>query len=68
MAVASTSWNRPVNVRRSAPRTTAATASAAWHLIGDDEVPIAATRAVDVVIRRDDVTKNDIVGPGRSHP
>jgi glyoxylase-like metal-dependent hydrolase (beta-lactamase superfamily II) len=34
-----------------------------WHLIGDNEVPIVATRGVDEVIRRDDATKNDIVGP-----
>jgi glyoxylase-like metal-dependent hydrolase (beta-lactamase superfamily II) len=34
-----------------------------WHVIGDDEVPIVATRAVDEVIRRDDPIKNDIVGP-----
>ena len=34
-----------------------------WHLIGDDDVPIVATRAVDEVIRRDDAIKNDIVGP-----
>jgi glyoxylase-like metal-dependent hydrolase (beta-lactamase superfamily II) len=33
------------------------------HLVGDDDVPIVATRAVDEVIRRDDATKNDIVGP-----
>ena len=34
-----------------------------WHLVGDDDIPIVATRAVDEVIRRDDATKNDIVGP-----
>ncbi|MGH9229484.1 MAG: MBL fold metallo-hydrolase [Acidimicrobiales bacterium] len=34
-----------------------------WHLMGDEDVPIVATRGVDEVIRRDDVTKNDIVGP-----
>jgi glyoxylase-like metal-dependent hydrolase (beta-lactamase superfamily II) len=34
-----------------------------WHLIGDAEIPIVATRAVDEVIRRDDATKNSIVGP-----
>jgi glyoxylase-like metal-dependent hydrolase (beta-lactamase superfamily II) len=34
-----------------------------WHLIGDDDVPIIATRAVDEVIRRDDALKNDVVGP-----
>ena len=34
-----------------------------WHMIGDDEVPIVATRTVDEVIRRDDAIKNDIVGP-----
>ena len=33
------------------------------HLIGADDVPIVATRAVADVIRRDDATKNDIVGP-----
>jgi len=34
-----------------------------WHLVGDDEVPIVATEGVDAVIRRDDDTKNEIVGP-----
>ena len=34
-----------------------------WHVIGDHDVPIVATRAVDAVIRRDDAAKNDIVGP-----
>jgi glyoxylase-like metal-dependent hydrolase (beta-lactamase superfamily II) len=34
-----------------------------WHLIGDDDVPIVATRAVDEVIRRDDAIKKDVVGP-----
>jgi glyoxylase-like metal-dependent hydrolase (beta-lactamase superfamily II) len=34
-----------------------------WQLIGDDDVPIVATHAVDEVIRRDDALKNDIVGP-----
>jgi glyoxylase-like metal-dependent hydrolase (beta-lactamase superfamily II) len=34
-----------------------------WHLIGDDDLPIVATRAVDEVIRRDDAIKNDVVGP-----
>jgi L-ascorbate metabolism protein UlaG (beta-lactamase superfamily) len=34
-----------------------------WHLIGDDDVPILATRAVDEVIRRDDALKNEVVGP-----
>jgi glyoxylase-like metal-dependent hydrolase (beta-lactamase superfamily II) len=34
-----------------------------WHVIGDDDVPIVATRAVDEVIRRDDAIKNDVVGP-----
>jgi glyoxylase-like metal-dependent hydrolase (beta-lactamase superfamily II) len=33
------------------------------HLIGDADVPIVATRAVDEVIRRDDAIKNEIVGP-----
>jgi glyoxylase-like metal-dependent hydrolase (beta-lactamase superfamily II) len=33
------------------------------HVIGDVEVPIVATHAVDEVIRRDDSVKNDIVGP-----
>jgi glyoxylase-like metal-dependent hydrolase (beta-lactamase superfamily II) len=34
-----------------------------WHIVGDEDVPIVATRAVNEVIRRDDSTKNDIVGP-----
>jgi glyoxylase-like metal-dependent hydrolase (beta-lactamase superfamily II) len=34
-----------------------------WHLVGDADVPIVATRAVDEVIRRDDALKNDVVGP-----
>jgi glyoxylase-like metal-dependent hydrolase (beta-lactamase superfamily II) len=34
-----------------------------WHLVGDDDVPIVATRAVDEIIRRDDNIKNDVVGP-----
>ena len=33
------------------------------HIVGDDEVPIVATRAVDAVIRRDDDLKDAIVGP-----
>jgi glyoxylase-like metal-dependent hydrolase (beta-lactamase superfamily II) len=33
------------------------------HLVGDDDVAIVATRAVDEVIRRDDHAKNEIVGP-----
>jgi glyoxylase-like metal-dependent hydrolase (beta-lactamase superfamily II) len=33
------------------------------HIVGDDEVPIVATRDVDAVIRRDDATKQAIVGP-----
>jgi len=33
-----------------------------WHLIGGQNVPIVATRAVDEVVRRDDATKNDVVG------
>ena len=33
------------------------------HVIGDAEVPIVATRAVDAVIRRDDSLKNEVVGP-----
>ena len=33
------------------------------RIIGDDEVPIVSTHAVDEVIRRDDSVKNDIVGP-----
>ena len=33
------------------------------HLVSDHDVPIVATRAVDEVIRRDDSTKNAIVGP-----
>lgn len=32
-------------------------------LVGQDDVPIVATAAVDAVIRRDDAVKNDIVGP-----
>jgi glyoxylase-like metal-dependent hydrolase (beta-lactamase superfamily II) len=34
-----------------------------WQVVGDDDVPIVATHAVDEVIRRDDAMKNDIVGP-----
>jgi glyoxylase-like metal-dependent hydrolase (beta-lactamase superfamily II) len=34
-----------------------------FHLIGDDDVPVVATRAVDAVVRRDDALKNDVVGP-----
>lgn len=34
-----------------------------WHLVGNDDIPILATRAVDETIRRDDATKNAIVGP-----
>ena len=34
-----------------------------WHLIGDADMPVVATRAVDEIIRRDDVIKNDTVGP-----
>jgi glyoxylase-like metal-dependent hydrolase (beta-lactamase superfamily II) len=33
------------------------------HVIGDAQVPIVATRAVDEVIRRDDSLKNEVVGP-----
>lgn len=33
------------------------------HIVGADEVPIVATADVDAVIRRDDATKNEIVGP-----
>jgi glyoxylase-like metal-dependent hydrolase (beta-lactamase superfamily II) len=33
-----------------------------FHLIGDDDIPVVATRAVDEVIRRDDALKNDVVG------
>lgn len=33
------------------------------HLVGTDDVPIVATRAVDEIIRRDDELKNEIVGP-----
>jgi glyoxylase-like metal-dependent hydrolase (beta-lactamase superfamily II) len=33
------------------------------HIVGDDQVPIVATREVDAVIRRDDATKEAIVGP-----
>jgi len=33
------------------------------HIVGDREVPIVATREVDAVIRRDDATKEAIVGP-----
>jgi glyoxylase-like metal-dependent hydrolase (beta-lactamase superfamily II) len=32
-------------------------------IVGDDEVPIIATTEVDAVIRRDDATKEAIVGP-----
>lgn len=32
-------------------------------LVGQDDVPIVATAAVDAVIRRDDAIKSDIVGP-----
>ena len=35
----------------------------AAEIVGDDDVPIVATRAVDHVIRRDDDLKNTIVGP-----
>jgi glyoxylase-like metal-dependent hydrolase (beta-lactamase superfamily II) len=34
-----------------------------FHLIDDQDVPIVATRTVDEVIRRDDASKNDVVGP-----
>jgi glyoxylase-like metal-dependent hydrolase (beta-lactamase superfamily II) len=34
-----------------------------WHVIGDADIPVVATRVVDEVIRRDDVIKQDIVGP-----
>jgi glyoxylase-like metal-dependent hydrolase (beta-lactamase superfamily II) len=34
-----------------------------WHVIGDADIPVVATRAVDEVIRRDDIIKNDTVGP-----
>jgi glyoxylase-like metal-dependent hydrolase (beta-lactamase superfamily II) len=34
-----------------------------FHLLGDRDVPIVATRAVDEIIRRDDALKNDVVGP-----
>jgi glyoxylase-like metal-dependent hydrolase (beta-lactamase superfamily II) len=34
-----------------------------FHLIGDQDVPIVVTRAVDEIIRRDDAIKNDVVGP-----
>jgi glyoxylase-like metal-dependent hydrolase (beta-lactamase superfamily II) len=34
-----------------------------WHVTGGHDVPIVATRAVDDVVRRDDATKNDVVGP-----
>ena len=33
------------------------------HVVGPDEVPIVATRAVDAVIRRDDARKDAVVGP-----
>jgi len=33
------------------------------NLVGQDDVPVVATAAVDAVIRRDDAIKNDIVGP-----
>ena len=33
------------------------------HVIGDAQVPIVATRAVDKVIRLDDSLKNEVVGP-----
>jgi glyoxylase-like metal-dependent hydrolase (beta-lactamase superfamily II) len=33
------------------------------HIVGPDEVPVMATRAVDAVIRRDDALKDAIVGP-----
>jgi glyoxylase-like metal-dependent hydrolase (beta-lactamase superfamily II) len=33
------------------------------HLVGRDDVPIVATRAVDAVIRRDDALKGSVVGP-----
>jgi glyoxylase-like metal-dependent hydrolase (beta-lactamase superfamily II) len=35
----------------------------AAHIVGDDEVPIIATADVDAVIRRDDATKEAVVGP-----
>jgi glyoxylase-like metal-dependent hydrolase (beta-lactamase superfamily II) len=35
----------------------------AAHIVGTDEVPIIATAHVDAVIRRDDATKEAIVGP-----
>jgi glyoxylase-like metal-dependent hydrolase (beta-lactamase superfamily II) len=37
--------------------------AALWHIVGDADVPIVATRSVDEVIRRDDALKNEIVGP-----
>lgn len=33
------------------------------HIVGDDEVPVIATAAVDAVIRRDDAEKDAVVGP-----
>ena len=33
------------------------------HIVVDDEVPIVATAEVDAIIRRDDATKDAIVGP-----
>jgi glyoxylase-like metal-dependent hydrolase (beta-lactamase superfamily II) len=33
------------------------------HIVGDDELPIIATSEVAAVIRRDDATKDAIVGP-----
>ncbi|HET6953102.1 MAG TPA: MBL fold metallo-hydrolase [Acidimicrobiales bacterium] len=33
------------------------------HLVGRDDLPVIATRAVDAIIRRDDEVKNAIVGP-----
>ena len=33
------------------------------HVVGLDDVPIVATRAVDAVIRRDDDLKDSVVGP-----
>jgi glyoxylase-like metal-dependent hydrolase (beta-lactamase superfamily II) len=35
----------------------------AAHIVGDAEIPIIATAEVDAVIRRDDATKEEIVGP-----
>ncbi len=33
------------------------------HLVGPDDVPIVATKAVDEIIRRDDHLKDEVVGP-----